>query len=163
MSDSGWMNPCLTEMPSGEFFCSHANRMVVWNSITSQKSAPKIASPINPSLPTKPKWKMRPEHRSAWVFPIPAKGYYSTALSRIFLLSSLTVLFAIFYGRHLVQHFYFFAMLRQYQYQTRCQSLILRRDFPIAVPMASPTPTPIAIPAPSLSLLDFPFFLCNWI
>lgn len=51
MRDSGWVNPCLTETWLAEFCCSHANRKVVCNSITSQKSAPKIASPIKPSLP----------------------------------------------------------------------------------------------------------------
>ena len=33
---SGLLNPCLTESPAAEFFRSHANRMAVWFSTTSQ-------------------------------------------------------------------------------------------------------------------------------
>ena len=48
---SGSVKPCFCGVYSVAFFRSHANRVVVWNSSTSQKKAPKIARPIRPPRP----------------------------------------------------------------------------------------------------------------
>ena len=48
--ERGCKNPCFAEKYLAGLARIHANRMVVWHSITSQNNAPKIASPINPFL-----------------------------------------------------------------------------------------------------------------
>jgi hypothetical protein len=132
--------------------------MTVCNSITSQKSAPKIASPIKSPLPDEAEAENAATTYTRVGTPNPneSKLFHRTVKNFSFVMMS--VLFATFYASS-CSAFFFFCNVAPIPIPNAMPIAKPAPGLPNVVPMASPTPTPIAIPAPSLSLLDFPFYL----